>query len=155
VAPDPKPLPFTVRVNAGVPAVAEFGLSEVIAGGAAIANAKPLVVMPAESTVTVALPAVAIKLAGTGAVSWPELTKVVVRAVAFQRTAAPDAKALPFTVSVKVGPPAVAEFGLKDVIAGGALIKNGVPEDVMPNDKAVMVALPGLATREAGTEAVS
>ena len=66
-------------------------------------NGNALVVIPAESTVTEALPAAAIKVAETGAVSWPALTKVVVRAVPFQRTTAPDTKALPFTVSVKAG----------------------------------------------------
>jgi hypothetical protein len=150
-----KALPFTVSVKAALPAVAEFGLREAIAGAAAMVSGDPLVVIPAESTVTEAVPAVAIRVAGTRAVSWLALTKVVVRGVPFQRAAASAAKALPFTVSVKAGPPAVAEFGLKDVIAGGALIKNGVPEDVMPNDRTVMAALPGLATRAAGTDAVS
>ena len=154
-APDTKALPFTVSVKAGPPAVAEFGLREVIAGAAAIVNGDPLVAIPAESTVTEALPAAAIRVAGIKAVSWVALTKVVVSGAPFHCATAPDAKALPFTVSVKAGPPAVAEFGLKEAIAGGALIKNGVAEDVMPSDKTVMVALPGLATRAAGTGAVS
>jgi hypothetical protein len=127
----------------------------VIAGAAAIVNGDALVVIPAESTVTDALPAAAIRLAAIGAVSWVALTKVVASGVPFQRATASDAKALPFTVSVKAGPPAVAEFGLNEAIAGGALIKNGVAEDVMPSDKTVMAALPGLATRAAGTGAVS
>jgi hypothetical protein len=59
-----------VSVKAGPPEVAEFGLREVITGaGEAIVNGNPLVVAPAESTVTVAVPAVAIRFAGTEAVS--------------------------------------------------------------------------------------
>lgn len=118
-APDANPLPFTVSVNAGAPAVAELGLSDVIAGGGTvIVNGNPLVVVDPESTVTVALPAAAIRLAETEAVSWLGLTKVVVRDVAFHRTTAVDAKPLPFTVRMKPAPPAVAEFGLREVIAG-------------------------------------
>jgi hypothetical protein len=119
IAPDAKPLPFTVSVNAGPPAVAEFGSREAIAGGAAaIVNGNPLVVLLPESTVTEALPAAAIRVAETEAVSWLALTKVVARDVAFHRTTALDAKPLPFTVRVNVGAPAVAEFGLREVMAG-------------------------------------
>jgi hypothetical protein len=117
-APDVKPVPFTVSVNAGPPAVAEFGLREVIVGAAAIVNGNPLVVLLPESTVTETLPTAAIRLAETEAVSWLALTKVVARDVVFQRTTALDAKPLPFTVRVNAGPPAVAEFGLREVIAG-------------------------------------
>jgi hypothetical protein len=59
-----------MSVKAGPPEVAEFGLREVIVGaGAAIVNGNPLVVVPAESTVTVTVLAVAIRVAETGAVS--------------------------------------------------------------------------------------
>jgi len=69
-APLAKLLPFTVSVNAALPAIAEFGLREEITGGGAlIVNGKPLLVTPPESTVTVALPWAAISAAGTEAVS--------------------------------------------------------------------------------------
>jgi hypothetical protein len=155
VAPVAKPEPFTVTVNAGAPATTEFGLSEVIAGAAATANGSPSVVMPAETTVTVAAPAVAIKLAGTVAVSWLALTKVVVRAVAFQRTTAPETKPAPFTVRVKAGPPAVAEFGLREVIAGAGAIVKGDPLVVIPAENTVTVAVPAVAIRVAEIGAVS
>ena len=61
---------------------------------------------PGFRTVTEALPATAISAAGIAAVSWVALTKVVVRFAPFQRTTEPLTKLLPFTVSVKAGPPA-------------------------------------------------
>ena len=68
-APDENTLPLTVRVKAWPPAVALDGLSEVIVGPALIVNVAPLDVTPPEVTVTVAAPAVAIRLAGTCAVN--------------------------------------------------------------------------------------
>jgi hypothetical protein len=56
VESDPKLVPLTVKVNAGPPAVPEFGLSEVIAGGGLMVNGALLEVMPVNTTVTVALP---------------------------------------------------------------------------------------------------
>jgi hypothetical protein len=98
--------------------VAEFGLREVIAGGGtAIVNGNPLVVVDPENTVTEALPAATIKLAETEAVSWLALTKVVGSDVAFHCTTALDVKPRPFTVRMKPGPPAVVEFGLREVMA--------------------------------------
>jgi hypothetical protein len=106
-------------MKAGPPAVAEFGLREVItAGGAEIVNCSPVGVVVPESTVTEALATTAIRLAETEAVSWLALTKVVVRGVPFHSTTASDAKPLPFTVRMKPGPPAVAEFGLREVMPG-------------------------------------
>jgi hypothetical protein len=69
-------------------------------------------------TVTLAVPAAAIWLAETAAVSFVALTNVVLNALPFHFTVAPETKSAPFTVSVKATPPAVAEAGLKLVMVG-------------------------------------
>jgi hypothetical protein len=51
-----------------------------------------------------------------------EETNVVVSDVAFHFTVEPETKLLPFTVSVNCGPPAPAQFGLSELIAGAVLI---------------------------------
>ena len=74
------------------------------------------------TTVIEAVPAVAIREAGTVAVSWVEETNVVASAVAFHFTVEPETKLVPFTVRVNCAPPAVAQLGLSEVIEGAALI---------------------------------
>src|SRR5947208_1866293 len=59
--------------------------------------------------------------AGMLAVSCVELTKVVVRAAPFHSTVAPVTKFVPLAVSVKAGPPAVAELGVRPVRVAGAV----------------------------------
>src|SRR3990172_12260745 len=71
------------------------------------------------STVTGTVPGVAMSAAVMDACSWVADTKVVVRSAPFQRTLAPDAKLLPYTVRVKAGAPAVATEGLRSATAGG------------------------------------
>jgi hypothetical protein len=68
-APDENPLPLAVRVKVWPPAVALDGLNEVIVGPALTVNVAPLDVTPPEVTVTVAVPAAAMRLAGTCAVN--------------------------------------------------------------------------------------
>ena len=102
-----------MSVKAAPPAAALPGESEVKVGVEA-----PVIVKvrafdtapPGFCTVTEALPAAAIS-AVIAAVSWVALTKVVVRFAPFQRTTEPLTKLLPFTVSVKAGPPAAALVG--------------------------------------------
>jgi hypothetical protein len=155
-APCAKLLPLTVKVKAGPPAVAEPGFKLVIAGAGLTVNDSALVVVPPESTVTDTLPAAAIKLAGTAAVSCVALPNVVVSAVPFHCTTAPVTKLLPPTVSVNPAPPAVAELGLSEaIVGGGGLIVKGNPLVVTPPESTVTVALPGLAINVAGTVAVS
>jgi hypothetical protein len=72
-------------------------------------------------TVTLAVPAVAMSAARIDAVTWVALTYVVVRSVPFHLTTEPEMKLIPFTVSVKAGPPAVAEEGLRPVVLGTGL----------------------------------
>src|SRR5207237_382223 len=71
------------------------------------------------NTVTCAVPGFAMSLAGIRARSCDEETNVVVRSTLFHRTLdAPEMKLLPFTVSVKSGPPAGTDAGVKPVVVG-------------------------------------
>jgi hypothetical protein len=74
------------------------------------------------TTVTEAVPAVAISAAVIAAVTWVAETYVVVRADPFQFTVEPETKPVPFTVSVNAAPPAVAEAGLRPVVVGTGLL---------------------------------
>ncbi len=106
-------VPFTVNVNCGPPAAAQVGLSELIVGTAVIVNVTAFDVA-AQGFVTVieAVPAVAIREAGTVAVSWVDETNVVASAVAFHFTVEVETKFVPVTVNVNCAPPAVAQLGL-------------------------------------------
>ena len=99
--------------------------------------------------VTVAMPAVAMSLAGMAAVSCALLTKVVVRPAPFHHTLDVLTNPLPLIVSVNAAPPAVAAFGLKLAMAGaGLLIVKVRPFEVPPPGAAlttVTVAVPALA----------
>ena len=156
-------LPLTVSVNDALPCVAEVGLIEEIVGaGLLMVKVTALEVEPSGlTTVTLAVPAVAMSAAGTEAVSLLAETKVVVSAAPFQLTVAPLRKLLPFTVSLNEAPPAVALLGLIEEIAGGllALVMVKVRAlDVPPPGAGlttVMVAVPAEATSEAGTIAVN
>lgn len=113
-----KPLPKTVIVNAVPPATAELGLRERITGllmtCGLILNVSALeAAVPGFTTVTLAVPDVNIRLAGTDAVTCVPLTKLVTSAEPFHCTIAPDKKPDPFTVSVKVGPAAGINAGLR------------------------------------------
>jgi hypothetical protein len=97
----------------------------VITGVLAIVNVTALDVAPQGlgfTTVIEAAPAVAIREAGTVAVSCVEETNIVVSAVPFQFTVEPETKLVPFTVNVNCGPPAVAQVGLSELTVGTALI---------------------------------
>jgi len=74
------------------------------------------------TTLIEAVPALAMRAAGTAAVSCVAETNVVVRAVPFHLTVEPETKLLPFTVSVNPGPPAVVQLGLSELTVGTALI---------------------------------
>ena len=75
------------------------------------------------TTVIEALPALAMREAGTVALSRVVETKVVARAVvvvpAVQSTTDAAPKLLPLTVRVKAGPPACADFGAMLDTSGG------------------------------------
>jgi hypothetical protein len=112
-------------------------------------------------TVTAALPGPAMSPAGIAAVTCPALTKVVGRSAPFQRTTDVEMKLLPFTVSVKAAPPAIADVGLMLVMLGtgfAAVIVNVTELEVPPPGdglKTVMSAVPGSLIRLAGIVAVS
>src|ERR1700691_2653878 len=94
-------------------------------GWLAIVNTKFAVVPPPGVgfvTVMLAGPTVVMSLDRIDAVSWVELTKVVVFALPLNFTMEVDTKPVPFTVRVKPAPPAVAPFGLSKVIAGAGLL---------------------------------
>src|ERR1700722_1225093 len=112
IAPLTKPVPLTVKVNVGPPAVTVEGEMVVITGGGAmIANGSALETRLPLFTVTDAEPTCAIRAALTAAVNWVALTKVVASEVLFQTTVAPDAKPVPLTVRVKAAPPTTADGG--------------------------------------------
>ena len=94
----------------------------VITGVAPIVNVCAFDVPPHGVTTAIeAVPALAIREAGTVAVSCVA-EPVVVSAVPFQFTVEPDTKLVPFTVSVNCGPPAAVQVGLSELIVGTALI---------------------------------
>src|SRR5436190_10940600 len=74
------------------------------------------------TTVIEAVPAVAMKAAGTVAVSCVAETNAVASALPFQFTVEPETKFVPFTVNVNCGPPAAAQVGLSELIVGTALM---------------------------------
>jgi hypothetical protein len=98
-------LPWTVSVRAGLPAEAEFGVTEVRAGVGSVAGVESVngseLDAPIEFfTETPAVPGNAARAAGMEAVSCVALTNVVVCADPFQFTTASLVKFVPFTVSV-------------------------------------------------------
>jgi hypothetical protein len=122
-----KPVPFTVRVKAAAPTVREVGLRlEIVgAGGLLIVKVRALEVPPPGAgltTVTWAVPAVAMSPAAMAAVSWVAETKVVARGLPFQRTTELELKPLPVTVSVNAALPAYAVAGLRLVVVGTGLL---------------------------------
>ena len=127
-----KLLPVTVSVKAAPPATALLGesvLNDGVGGGACvIVKGRALDTTLWFSTVTEAVPAAAMSVAGIWAVSWVALTTVVVRAAPFHCTSEPLTKLLPVTVSVKAAPPATALLGesvLNDGVGGGARDRKG------------------------------
>src|SRR5436190_190144 len=111
------------------------------------------------TTLTDAVPAVAMRAPGTVAVSCVAETNAVVSAVPFQRTDELATKLLPFTVIMNCAAPARHELGLIEVVAGtGLLIVNACEFEVPPPGAGfttVTDAVPAFATRAAVTVAVS
>jgi hypothetical protein len=111
------------------------------------------------TTVTEAVPGVAMSAAEMEAVSLVLLKNVVLRADPFQSTTEPETKFEPFTVSVKAGPPAVALLGEIELIAGtGLLTVNVIAFDVPPPGVAfttVTEAVPAVLMSPEGTVAVT
>jgi mRNA-degrading endonuclease toxin of MazEF toxin-antitoxin module len=156
-------VPVTVSVKAAPPAVALEGESEVAVGtGLLMVKVSAFDVPPpgeAFSTVTEAVPAVAMSLAEIAAVNCVPLTKVVVRALPFHCTTELVTKFVPVTVSVNPAPPAVALEGEREAAAGAGLLMVKVRAfDVPPPGEGlttVTEAVPAVAMSLAGTEAVN
>ena len=134
--PVTKFVPITVSVNAALPAPMLAGESCVIVGGeggealivkrtmlesSVVPEATELDVAetdePGICTTICTVPALAMFDAGTAAVNWALLTKVVGSALPFQRIFAPETKPFPVAVMVNPAPPAVALAGLRNVSA--------------------------------------
>src|SRR5579871_1997163 len=117
-----KALPLTTRVKAGPPVPVLLGLMiESTGAGLSMVKVSALEVVAFWTTVTLAVPAVAMSEAGTDACNSASDTNVVVSAAPFQSTTAPGSKLLPLTVRVKLEPPAVAEEGDRlESVASGA-----------------------------------
>jgi hypothetical protein len=97
----------------------------VITGALVIVNSCAFDVPPPGAgftTVIGAVPAVAIREAGTVAVSCVEETNIVTSACPFHFTVEPETKLLPLTVRVKSAPPEAAQLGLSDVVVGSGLL---------------------------------
>jgi hypothetical protein len=151
--------PLTVKVNAAPPAVALDGDREVIEG-AGLLMAKvtaPEVPPPGVGfeTVTLVVPVLDISVAGTCAVICVALTNVVVSAVPFQLTVAPETNPVPVAVSVKAAPPTVVLVGETDVNVGTALLMpNVVVPEVPPPGVGLVTAIladPALTKSVEGT----
>src|SRR6267143_5645078 len=163
VEPLRKLAPFTVKVNASPPANALPGASPLSVGaGLLIENARATEVPPPGvevTTVTEAVPVVAMSAAVIAAVSWMALTTVVVRAAPFHCTVLPLTKPLPLTVSVKAAPPAVALVGDTDVSVGAGLFSENACAAVVPPPgvgvTTVTLAVPAAAMSAAVIAAVS
>lgn len=84
VLPEANFVPVTVSTNAALPALAALGLSEVTVGVLTMGTDTEFDVIPEATTLTEAVPALEIILAGTVAVSCVVPTKLVVSADLFQ-----------------------------------------------------------------------
>ena len=153
--------PFTVKVNAALPAVTLVGVILVRVGcGLLTARVTAADVPPPGAgvkTVTDRLPVEAMSLARIAAVSRVLLLNVVLRFEPFTRTTEPDTKLLPVTVNVNPAPPAVALAG--EILANdgcGLLTASDSVPVVEPSGLITpMARLPVEAMSLAGIAAVS
>ncbi len=121
-----KPEPLAVRVNAGPPATAVLGEMLVsVSAGALMVKISVFEVWLLLFALIEAEPASAIRFAGTVTEIWPELIDSVERDWPFQKMPVLESNAVPLTVSVNEGPPAVADGGKRLVSVRAGLIANG------------------------------
>ena len=155
--------PFTVRVNAALPAVMVLGeMFESDGAGFVTATVSwPEVPPPGAALTTVMerLPAEAMSLAGIAAVSWVALTNVVLLEAPFTSTTDPPTKPDPLTVNVKAPLPAVTLVGDTLVTDGAGLftVKVKVPLVPPPGDgvETSMESVPALPVFAAGIVALN
>ena len=110
--------PETESVKPGSPAIAKFGLMLEIVGPLKVKVSVPDMTGPGSLTLIEAEPGDEMDDAGTEAVSCDDDIKLVVNAVPFQLTVAPETKPDPFTVRVNDEPPASVDAGLKLLTVG-------------------------------------
>lgn len=117
-----KPEPATVKVKPLLPSGMKLGVTEAVAGsGLFTVKVKPLEVPPDDDgllTVIVFNAPRATSEAVIVACTWLAEMNVVGRLLPLNWTVEADMKFDPFTVSMKSGPPATVELGLKDAIDG-------------------------------------
>jgi hypothetical protein len=142
-----------------VPAAPDAGFRAVTVGRFAlpvILKVRLLDVPEAVVTVMVAEPAVAIRLALTGAVSEVALASVVASAEPFQLIFELESKFVPVTVNVNVELPATAEEGERLVIVGRAGLTEKAAFAVAPAEVVTEITTaPAVLIRLDGTDAVS
>jgi hypothetical protein len=111
------------------------------------------------TTVTEAVPCVAMSAAEMEAVTFVLLKNLVLRGDPFQSTTEPMTRFEPFTVSVNAGPPAVALMGEIELIVGtGLLTVNVIAFDVPPPGVALTTlteGVPAVLMSDEGTLAVT
>jgi len=130
-------VPVTVRVKLAPPATVFVGDMRVTVGaGFAMVNVRAFEVPPPGlelKTTTLAVPGATMSVAGTEAVNWVALTKVVVSAVPFHIMVDAFTKLLPVTVKVKAAVPAVRLRGDNEPATGtGFLTVKETEPDVPP-----------------------
>jgi len=147
-APLTKLDPFTVRVNAGLPAEVVGGVRLIKIGGGFGLEFSEVIVNEAgfddclSGLITMTLATVFALVAsmsdnGMAPWSWKLLTNVVVLFAPFQVTAAPEIKLAPFTINRNAGLPAEVVFGRRILIIGAGfptvpVTVNGSEFDVPP-----------------------
>src|SRR5665811_1545519 len=113
---------------------------------------------PLPATVTLAVPAVAMRAAETRAVNWEAPMNVVTSGAPFHCTMELAVKAAPVTVRVKPAPPGTAELGLRlarEATGVEAMESASSPEETGPSLKTLILAVPDAAIKAADTIAVN
>ena len=141
----------------GLPSVALGGVSELVIDGVTSTENVTAFDVPPHGLTTVIekVPAVAMRVADTVAVSSVEETKVVGSAAPLQFTIEVESKFVPSTVKANCISPALAHVGLSEVIVGAAPMVKITAPDVPPHPPTVIEAVPGVVMSAAGTVAVS
>lgn len=151
----PKPVPVRTSVNAAEPADTREGEMDVNVSELLIVNGSDC---DAPLTITIAVPGLARRFAGTVAVICVADSTWLCSGTPFQRTWLPDGgwNPEPVTVMVIAGLPDAAEFGDNpDNTAGGGVMESATVFVVWLPVCTAMFAVPICAIRVAGTEAVN
>lgn len=117
--------PNAATMDSGASSAPRKLAAETLATSGAIIKVCGLEVPPpgaGVTTVTAAVPAVAMSGAKIAAVNCTALTNVVVRALPFQFTTELFVKFVPTTVKVNAAPPAIAVLGLIKIIVGTGVV---------------------------------